>query len=146
MEKKKIFKVYLVFEDGTNCQGVSFGADATEAIAAALKMPSVRKYMAGHNIVDFNAEELDELPIPPKDRFWLESAGEGKYVVIDEQRKRALSFEFGRLRETGRYTDFHGEKPPLGLVNSEFLMEVNFWLSKYYPALLGYDEVNPNVK
>ena len=137
MEKKKIFKVSLVFEDGTNCQGVSFGADATEAIAAALKMPSVRKYMAGHNIVDFKVEELDELPIPPENRFWLESAGDGKYAVIDEQRKLALSFEFGRLRETGRYTDFHGVKPPLGEINSEFLMEVHFWLSKYYSTLLG---------
>jgi hypothetical protein len=100
MEKKKIFKVSLVFEDGSNCHVVTSGIDASEAIAATLKMPSVRKYMASHNIVDFNAEELDELPIPPKDRFWLESAGDGKYVVIDEQRKRALSFEFGRLRYT----------------------------------------------
>ena len=55
MEKKKIFKVSLVFDDGTNCQGMSFGADDSEAIAATLKMPSVRKYMASHNIVDFNA-------------------------------------------------------------------------------------------
>ena len=137
MDKKKIFKICLVFEDGSNCKAVRPGEYVKTVLAKFLQEPSVSKHMVCHNIVDFNAEELDELPIPPEDRFWLESVGDGKYVVIDEQRKLALTFEFGHLRETGRYTDFHGEKPPLGPVNSEFLMEVHFWLSKYYSTLLG---------
>jgi hypothetical protein len=37
-------------------------------------------------------------------------------------------------------------KPPFGLVNSEFLMVVHFWLSKYHPALLGYEELNPDIR
>ena len=141
MEKKKIFKVSLVFEDGSNCKAVRPGEDVKTVLAKFLQEPSVRKHQQRYSLVDFKVEELDELPIPTENRFWLESAGDGKYAVIDEQRKLALSFEFGRLRETGRYTDYHGVKPPLGPVNSEFLMEVHFWLSKYHPVLLGYDEV-----
>ena len=87
--------------------------------------------------MDFDIEEMDELPAPHKNRFWLERRDDGKYVIIDEQRRRAFSFEFGRLRETGQYTDFHDAKPPLGVVNTDFLMEAHFWLLKYHPVLVG---------
>ena len=134
---QKIIKITLIFDDGSNCKAVRPGKDAKTVLAEFLQAPSVRMHQQQHSLVDFNVEELVELPMPLEDRFWLESMGDGKYVVIDEQRKRALSFEFGRLFETGCLTDFKGVKPPLGETNSEFLMEVHIWLHKYYPALLG---------
>ena len=77
------------------------------------------------------------MPVTSEDRFWLERRDDGKYVVIDEQRKRALTFEFGKLSETIHYTDFHGEKPPVGVVNTDFLLEADLWLRTYHPALAG---------
>ena len=136
MNQTKYFRITLIFTDGTNCQTIWPAKDATTALAQVLQEQSVSKYREQHTLKDFDVEELPELPVPSEDRFWLERRDDGKYVVIDEQRKRALTFEFGRLRE-GRYTDFHGEKPPLGTVNTDFLIEAHIWLSKYHPTLVG---------
>ena len=88
----KIYKITLIFDDGSNCQVVRLAQDGKEALAEILHSPSVRKHQLEHSVVDFKVEELDKPPIPPKDRFWLERRDDGVYVVIDEQRKRALTF------------------------------------------------------
>ena len=137
MEQKKYFKIALVFDDGSNCQAIWLAKDAKTALGLFLQDPSVKRYQLRHSLVDFDIEEMDKLPAPAEERFWLERRDDGRYVIIDEQRQRALIFEFGRLRETGRYTDFHGAKPPLGVVNTDFLVEAHLWLLKYHPALVG---------
>ena len=133
----KYYKITLVFENCTNCQSIWPAKDAKTALGQFLQEPSVSCYREQHTLKDFDVEELHGLPVPPKDRFWLERRDDGVYVVIDEKRKRALTFEYGHLRETGRYTDFHGEKPPLGVINTDFLIDAHLWLSKYHPALVG---------
>ena len=133
----KRFKIILVFKDGSNCQAVRLAANEKLALQEFMQVPEVREHNIAHTLVDIKIEELDELPIPPEDRFWLERRDDGVYVIIDEQRKRALTFEFGRYRETVKYTDFKGEKPPMAVMNTDFLMEVDIWLKKYHPSLIG---------
>ena len=137
MNQTKYFRITLVFTDGTNCQTIRPAKDATTALAQVLQEQSVSKYREKHTLKDFDVEELPELPVPSEDRFWLERRDDDKYVVIDEQRKRALTFEFGRLQETRQYTDFNGIKPPVGTINTDFLMEAHIWLLKYHPAIAG---------
>ena len=136
----KNYRITLVFDDGTNCQSIRPAKDAQSTLGQLLQEPSVRKHQLQHSLADFKVEELPELPVPREDRFWLERRDDGVYVLIDEQRKRALTFEFGRLQETDRYTDFHGEKPPVSTVNTDFLMEAHLWLLKFHPALVGMAE------
>ena len=111
--------------------------NAKTAQGQLLQEPNVKKLLQEHSLVDSKVEVVAELPIPPKERFRLESVGDSKYVVIDEERKHALTFESGRLFETGRFTDFHSAKQPHSEINSDFLMDVHCWLSKYHPALVG---------
>lgn len=133
----KIFKIILVFDDGSNCQALRPAENGKTALGRFLQEPSVRRHQLKHSLVDVGVQELPNLPVPTEDRFWLERRDDGVYVVIDNVRKRALTFEFGRLQETGQYTDFHGEKPPVGVVNTDFLLEADLWLRTYHPALAG---------
>ena len=139
MNQMKIYKITLFFEDGSNCKTVWPGKDAKTALEQFLQAPSARKHQQRHSLMDFKVEELVELPAPPENRFYLENVGDGKYVVIDEQRKQALTFEFGRLFETSHFTNFREEKPPHSEINSDFLMDVHLWLSKYHPTIVGMD-------
>lgn len=132
----KRFKIILVFKDGSNCQALRLAENEKLALQEFMQVPEVREHNIAHTLVDIKIEELDELPIPPEDRFWLERRDDGVYVIIDEQRNRALTFEFGRYRETVKYTDFKGEKPPMTVMNTDFLMEADIWLKKYHPSLI----------
>ena len=133
----KRFKIILVFKDGSNCQALRLAENEKKALQEFMNVPEVREHNIAHTLVDVKIEELGELPIPPENRFWLERRDDGVYVIIDEKRKRALTFEFGHYRETVKYTDFMGEKPPMAVINTDFLMEADIWLKKYHPSLIG---------
>lgn len=137
MEQPGYYKATMVFGNGANCQSIRPAKDARTALAKFLQSPDISKCRQRHTHVDFDVVEMDNLPDPPEDRFWIERRDDGKYVVIDEKRKRALTFEFGRLQEKGRCADFHGGKPLLGVTNTDFLMEAHFWRWKHHPALVG---------
>ena len=126
------------------------------------QQPADRQVQGGGHTQLQTAEHTRQESVPPltRSKLLLLPTEGGLRLQAGNQRPDILLEHFqlsghpGRLTrlsyslhpKTRRHTDFHGVKPPLGLVNSEFLMEVHFWLSKYHPALLGYEELNPDIR
>lgn len=69
MEETKIYKKKQIFEDGSNYKAVRPGVSASAVLAKFLQAPSVIMHQQRHSLLNFNVEELVELPIPPENRF-----------------------------------------------------------------------------
>ena len=138
----KYCKVILFYEGGINFQFVVSSDNSKDALFHVMdEYPEVRQANIDHKLIDFFVEELDELPIPPKDRFLLERKDNGEYLIIDNKRKMVISFVFEHYHETCKLVDYDGNSISPSLFKSDFLLEADIWLDAYYPVLKGtYDD------
>ena len=137
----KFCKVILLYEGGYNYQFIVPYANPKDAIRFVMEeYPEVRETNIDHKLIDFSVEELDDLPVPPEDRFILERNDDGTYLIIDNERKMVISFVFEHYHETCKLVDYDGNDVPSSLYKSDFLMEADIWLDAYYPVLKGEDE------
>ena len=90
-----------------------------------------------YKLTDFKVEELGDLPVPHKDRFWMERRDDGVYVVIDDERRMAATFIFGQYYSTCGLTGYRGEPLSHSVEKTDFLLEVEIWLLAYFPAMVG---------
>lgn len=137
----KYCKVVLLYEGGINFQFMVPSDDAKDALRFVMEeYPEVRETNIDHKLIDFSVEELDDLPIPPEDRFMLERKDDGEYLIIDNERKMVISFVFEHYHETCKLVGYDGNEIPHSLNKSDFLLEADIWLEAYYPVLKGSDE------
>ena len=135
---KKLFRIRVIYEDGKNFLFFYEAESGKDAIKDIMELPRVWEATMKYNLLDVQIEELDKLPVPAEDRFWLERRDDdGIYVIIDNIRKMVITFLFEKFYETCKLTDFDGNDVPSSLTKSDLLLEVEIWLQKYYPVLLG---------
>lgn len=133
----KYYKVILLYERGMNYQFIFQTDSEKEAIKAALEPPDVQETNQKYNLVDVQVEVMDQLPIPAKDRLWMERRDDGVYVILDDERRMAATFLFGQYYKTVQLTNYKGEDMPQSLKKTDFLLDVEMWLQTYYPTMLG---------
>ena len=68
----KLYRIRVIYEGEKNFQFFHEAEDAKEAIKDIMELPRVREATMKYNLLDVQIEELDKLPVPAEDRFWLE--------------------------------------------------------------------------